>query len=290
LRTLTYADNPFELRIIERNGKTVGEKAFDLSEPIGHAVNRDHAGFAEGGRLYLSCGDSRRTDVTAGSVDAAISDPPFFDNVHYSELADFFHVWQRHVLGTAGPLQDVTTRASGEVQNADQATFTARLTAVWSECHRVLKDDGLLVFTYHHSRAEGWSSILKAIMESGFAVVAAHPIKAEMSGAAPKHQAKEPIDLDIILVCRKRRQVPDRDARPDLWQSVMEVAEYQVARLRDSGRNLSRNDVRIIVMAQLLCHLSHRDSPAAALQCLEGKAAESEAAITRLASPTNITG
>lgn len=288
LRALTYAENPFELRVIEKNGKASGEKAFDLSEPIGHTVSRNHKAFAEGGRVYLSCGDSSHTDVAAGSVDAVISDPPFFDNVHYSELADFFHVWQRHVLGAAGPLKAVTTRATGEVQNADEDTFTARLAAVWTECRRILKDDGLLVFTYHHSRAEGWSSILKAIMDSGFAVVAAHPIKAEMSGATPKHQAKEPIDLDIIVVCRKRSEVPDRAALTKLWPSVMAVASHQVTRLRESGRSLSRNDIRIIVMAQLLCQLSHGDSASAALQCLEREAAESEAAITRLACVTNV--
>jgi hypothetical protein len=67
----------------------------------------------------------------------------------------------------------------------------------------------------------------------------------------------------------------------------MDVAAHQVARLRDSGRSLSRNDVRIIVMAQLLCHLSHGDSAAAALRYLENETAESEVAITRLACTTD---
>lgn len=257
MRALAYAENPFELRVVEKNGKASGEKVFDLSEVIGHAVAADNSAFETGKRVYLSCGDSSCTDMVSSTVDAVISDPPFFDNVHYSELADFFHVWQRHVLGGGGPLETATTRAEGEVQNTDEHTFTARLTSVWQECYRVLKDDGLLVFTYHHSRAEGWSSILKAIMDSGFAVVAAHPIKAEMSGATPKHQAKEPIDLDIILVCRKRRQIVDRPASSDLWADVARVASHQVARLQDSGRKLSRNDVRIIVKAQLLCQLSY---------------------------------
>ena len=184
----------------------------------------------------------------------------------------------------AGPLEPATTRAVGEVQNADGDTFTTRLAAVWTESHRVLKDSGLLVFTYHHSRAEGWSSILKALMDSGFAVVAAHPIKAEMSGATPKHQAKEPIDLDIILVCRKRNVLPDRAVSPDLWAGVMGVASHQVARLRDSGRKLSRNDVRIIVMAQGLCHFSRDDTSASALQRLECERSASEASISRLSA------
>jgi len=270
MRALTYAENPFELRVGQKNGKASGEKIFDLSPTIGHTIAASYPTFADGERVYLSCGDSSRTDLADGSIDAVISDPPFFDNVHYSELADFFHVWQRHVLGRAGALEAVTTRAAGEVQNADEDTFTARLTAVWSECHRVLKDDGLLVFTYHHSRAEGWSSVLKATMDSGFAIVAAHPIKAEMSGATPKHLAKEPIDLDIILVCRKNRAI-GKDARDkkNLWSDVTKVSEHQVQRLRDSGRKLSRNDIRVIVMAQHIRYLSSGGDVAKAIARLK---------------------
>lgn len=283
IRALDYAANPFELRVGTKNGKPAGEKVFDLSEPIGHDVAGDYTAFDRGDRAYLSCGDSSRTDLAAGSVDAVISDPPFFDNVHYSELADFFHVWQRHVLGHEGPRSEATTRAAGEVQNADEDAFTARLTAVWAECARVLKDDGLLVFTYHHSRAEGWSSILKALMDAGFAIAAAHPIKSEMSVATPKHQAKEPIDLDIILVCRKRAGMKGTRGSLKPPGTQHDVAEHQVARLKASNRELSRNDIRIIVMAQLLRKLSVRDTAAEALASLESEAAAIEATINRLA-------
>jgi adenine-specific DNA methylase len=282
MRALSYAENPFELRVVQKNGKASGEKVFDLSEAIGHTVATNYAAFTNSKRVYLSCGDSSQTDLASFSVDAVISDPPFFDNVHYSELADFFHVWQRHVLGGAGPLAATTTRAVGEVQNADEDAFTARLTSVWAECHRVLKDDGLLVFTYHHSRAEGWSAILRAIMDAGFAVVAAHPIKAEMSGATPKHQAKEPIDLDIILACRKRGQIIDHPASCDLWADVTKVASHQVARLHESGRKTSRNDIRIIIMAQLLCQLSRNGETATRVAEIAHHDAAIEDAIHRM--------
>jgi putative DNA methylase len=285
MRALAYADNPFELRVGQKNGKAAGEKVFNLSESIGHNITKSYPQFADGERVYLACGDSSCTDIVAGSVDAVISDPPFFDNVHYSELADFFHVWQRHVLGRAGALEADTTRAVGEVQNADEDTFTARLTAVWTECHRVLKDDGLLVFTYHHSRAEGWSSVLKAIMNAGFAVVAAHPIKAEMSGATPKHQAKEPIDLDVILVCRKKQATEEaKRGKGNLWSDVTKVTERQVQRLRGSGRKLSRNDVRIIVMAQLIRHLSSSEDTAQAIARLKTESSATDESIERIAT------
>src|SRR5690606_15756555 len=96
------------------------------------------------------------------------------------------------------------TRSQYEVQQSNPVEFEDRLGAVWKECHRVLRKDGLLIFTYHHSRSEGWRCVLHALGRSDFVIVAVHPIKAEMSVAMPKNRAKEPIDYDIIVVCRKR--------------------------------------------------------------------------------------
>ena len=156
LRALDYAEAPFELRPKIRAGKQEGEKVCDLSEKLGFDIAREYRDFATGERVYLSCGDSSHTDLDDKSVDAIVTDPPFFDNVHYSQLADFFHVWQRHILSGTGPQEnDCTTRSDFEVQSADASQFTDRLGAVWSEAHRVLKDSGVLAFTYHQSRAEG---------------------------------------------------------------------------------------------------------------------------------------
>ena len=251
-RALDYADDPFEVRPGTFSGRKRNGKVFGLSEKLGFPVAEDYAGFVEGRRAYLSCGDSSATDLPAKAADAVITDPPFFDNVHYSQLADFFHVWQLHILGPRDASEARTTRNAKEVQNSDAGTFTDRLGAVWAESHRVLKDDGILAFTYHHSRPEGWHAVLKALMSSGFRITAAHPIKSEMSVAMPKRQAREPIDLDIIIVCRKRSQPLLHHPRGNLWEGITPIVCEQVRRLRSAGRHLSRNDVRIIIMAQLL--------------------------------------
>lgn len=256
LRALDYANDPFELRVDTRGGRATGAKVFGLSEPLGFSIADDFTTFAKGEHVYLACGDSSSTDLPDRSVDAVITDPPFFDNVHYSQLADFFHVWQRFILGRDGYRESSTTRSAAEVQDSDAAVFARRLTAVLTEVHRVLKEEGLLVFTYHHSRPEGWRSILEAVMQSGFRITATHPIKAEMSVSMPKSQAKEPIDLDVIIVCRKRIQVAGTTWHAALWNSSIAAAESQVARLRQVGRRLSKNDVRVVFMAQLLRTLS----------------------------------
>ena len=283
LRALDYAEAPFELRPKTRAGKREGEKVYDLSQQLGFDLACDYRDFSKGKRVYLSCGDSSRTDLDDKSVDAIVTDPPFFDNVHYSQLADFFHVWQRHILGDAGRQGNgCTTRSDFEVQSADASRFTERLGAVWSEAHRVLKDSGVLAFTYHHSRPEGWRSVLVALMQAGFGVTAAHPVKAEMSVAMPKHQAKEPIDLDVILICRKQSQLERHEWNGESWRLVTTVAMQQVQRLRSSGRRLSRNDVRVIVMAQFLRRLSMLHRFQAALPLLEASGAEIESTITKL--------
>ena len=275
-RALDYAEDPFEISPSEAGRKPV--KVFGLSNRLGFDLAEDYRDFENGKAVYLSCGDSSHTDLPDQSVDAVITDPPFFDNVHYSQLADFFHVWQRYILGAAGPRESETTRADSEVQNGDAATFTSRLEHVWRETCRVLKDDGLLVFTYHHSRPDGWRAVFESLMGAGFVITAAHPVKAEMSVAMPKHQAKEPIDLDVIIVCRKRSALSQFGQVED-W---LKTAECQIDRLRTSGRRLSRNDVRVILMAQFLKHLSCKDSAKESLQLLDGSEDEIDRQIERL--------
>ncbi len=285
LRALDYATEPFELKLTAAGGKKSSEKIYDLSEPIGYDCAATFPEFSDGKRVYLSCGDSSKTDLADKSVDAVVTDPPFFDNVHYSQLADFFHVWQRHILGAESFRTETTTRSTEEVQNSDVEAFTDRLGAVWREAHRVLKDNGLLVFTYHHSRGKGWHSLLNALMSAGFGIVATHPVKAEMSVATPKQQTKEPINLDIIVVCRKLESLVRHKSNGDLWGVVQPVATDHVARLHNSGRALSRNDVRIIVMAQLLRQLSVSVSTTSALAWLDANTSEIESVIDSLHAP-----
>ncbi len=283
LRALDYAEAPTEIRVAEKGA--AAEKVRGLSDPIGFEPAASFAEFRDGGgRLYLSCGDSARTDIEDASVDAVITDPPFFDNVHYSQLADFFHVWQRHVLGPGGTRQAASTRTAAEVQDGDGEAFARKLGDVLGECRRVLRPDGILAFSYHHSRDEGWSSVLEALMRAGFQITAAQPVKAEMSVAQPKALAKEPIDLDVILVCRKRGPTAVEDqSGSTAWQTAVAVAGQQIARLRAGGRRLSRNDVRVVIMAQLLRRLSLQPDVASAVSALTSLREEVEAAIAALA-------
>ena len=206
-------------------------------------------------QIYLSSGDSSNSRLPEKSVDLVVTDPPFFDNVHYSELADFFYSWQQLVPRGFINGNKTTRCPDKEAQDQDPVRFTKKLQAVFYECHRVLKDTGLLIFTYHHSRKEGWQSVAKAILNSGFFVVNSHPVKSEMSVATPKSQAKNPIQLDIIIVCRKNKF---KTKKPKLGD-VVRIAEEKINRLKKARFSLSENDKKLVRYGQLLTYLQSEE-------------------------------
>jgi len=120
-------------------------------------------------------------------------------------------------------------------------------------------------------------------MVAGFNITACHPVKSEMSVAQPKHQAKDPIDLDIIVVCRKRR--PGDAVSRDFQQILNEgtsCSGEQIARFNRARRLLSRNDVRVILMAHVIRGLSWASSEKSAVSVLDLLGKELEIVIDRL--------
>jgi putative DNA methylase len=258
MKALDYRESPFELSVEHSGKQKRGKKIFSLSGTIGRAIlNSYPKDGLKSGDIYLSCGSSTQTDIPDCSVDLVITDPPFFNNVNYSELADFFYVWQQLYFNNGFTSENSTTRHQDEVQDSDAISFANKLCRVYQECYRVLKNEGLLVFSYHHSQENGWSSVARAIFRSGFSLVQSQPVKSEMSVAAPKSLASEPIDLDVLLVCKKRFN----DHRKHLAKEQVLIqsernAREKVSRFNSTGRILSRNDVLVVLLSQMLVELS----------------------------------
>jgi len=250
-RALAYKSNPTELRLNSSKSVKVGK----INHPMEVQVVGSFSDFSsQQGSVYLSFGDSSCLDLPDKSVNLIVTDPPFFDNVHYSQLADFFYYWLNQILEIS-PL--MTTRCPSEVQDTDSGLFTSKLTSVFAECSRVLRDDGLFVFTYHHSRHEGWTSVHRAIRHAGFICIQAYPIKAEMSVSKPLQQAKSPIHLDLILVCRKDLRSTYGQAGDGCSTSALDLAKAQISSLKNVGIKVSLGDAKVILMGRFLCE-AHR--------------------------------
>lgn len=252
LRAKRYLDEPFEITLeFDQNGNRAGSRKSVASHPI-RAQRVEAWGeldVADHGLMILN-GDSSKLPMPAATVDAVVTDPPYFDFVHYSELSDFFFAWLSPVLRSRYPwMAREDSSDQGEVQHKDPRVFARQLASVFTEACRVLKDDGVLAFSFHHSRAEGWAAIYEAINKAGLAVVAIHPVHAELRGASPKTAAKDPISLDAILVCRKKAFALHQS--PAI-QDVREAVDALSARLQAAGLHISAGDRFVIGAAQTL--------------------------------------
>ncbi|NJO03926.1 MAG: DUF1156 domain-containing protein [Bacteroidia bacterium] len=165
LKANEYLSKPFEIQILD--GKT-HKRYCNYPISVNYVESFEELLKTPKGCLILN-GDSAQLPIPSKSIDAIITDPPYFDFVNYSELADFFYAWLKPALkDDFSFFEKNSTRRKEEVQNKDEEVFSHNLSRVFKEGARVLKEDGLMVFSFHHSKIPGWLAIYNAIIEAGF--------------------------------------------------------------------------------------------------------------------------
>lgn len=211
-----YCQRPFE-RVI-KDEKWV--KIYQNS-PIHGKIIDNFSQFSQKSDIFLQCGSSESMSLPDGTVDVVVTDPPYADNVMYSELSNFFYVWLRlllqekydHFSNELVPWEKEVI--ANKVQEKGKKEFLDGLTQVFRESNRVMKDDGILVFTFHHKSPETWGVLLQAVLDSGFFMSVAHPVRSEMKSSTHLYRMSN-MTIDMVFVCRKRLQIP----LPRTWESV----------------------------------------------------------------------
>ena len=146
--------------------------------------------------------------------DVVITDPPYYDNVNYSELSDFFYVWLKRSVGYLYPELFATplTPKSEEIvsnpvrqggENNAKKFFENMITKAFQEINRVLKPDGVVCIVFAHKSTAAWETIINALLNSGLYLTASWPVHTEMS---ERLNAQETASLasSIYMVCRKQ--------------------------------------------------------------------------------------
>jgi putative DNA methylase len=174
------------------------------------------------GSIIVSAGSAARLlHVENKSIACVNIDPPYYDNVQYAELSDFFYVWEKRTLGILHPerfadhlsnkddeaVANVARFADAGRRKSELANFDyqQKMQAIFLECHRVLRDDGVMVVWFTHKRAEAWDTLATAMMEAGFTIEASWPVTTQ-SETSLHHAKKNSAKSTIMLVCRKQRQ------------------------------------------------------------------------------------
>jgi len=148
--------------------------------------------------------------------DAVFTDPPYYDNVNYAELSDFFYVWLKRSIGDLYPdlfLTPLTPKSKEIVanpirhENSKNAKkfFEENLKKAFQEIYRVLRPYGICVLVYTHKSTSGWETLINSLLDSGLVPSASWPIDTEMKS---RLNAKETASLasSIYIVARKAKK------------------------------------------------------------------------------------
>jgi len=203
-------------------------------------------------KAYLLCENSESLKfLPSASVDLVLTDPPYFDNLEYSRLADFFYVWLRKGLSpyysefnrhTSAHEREIVMDGS---RNKDLSSLVKSLRQIMSECYRVLKDNGLLVFTFHHSKPWAWKGLAQALLSTKFRIISTQYVRSEGRTGFRK---KGNISYDACVFCGKECNLGINKSLDD----VVEYSKKWVLTLIASGNNLKRADIKTVVMGELL--------------------------------------
>jgi len=128
--------------------------------------------------------------------------------------------------------------------------FNEGLRRVFVACHRVLRDDGLLVFTFHHNKIWAWEGIAQLLLDAGFYISATPIVRSE--GRGEVHSSEGNIRYDCVLVCRKRPSPSIEKSWSSLKERILEDAALWAKRTLQSGMPVNEVDVFTIVMGKTI--------------------------------------
>lgn len=247
LRAKRYCDQPFETRY-------VGTKKQIVPMPGEWIGDERNGGGTETRIVTLHAESATRASLAPSSLDAVLTDPPYFANVQYAELMDFCYVWLRRLLPNEPAFKAPTTRNPAELtgnvtMQRDLEHFTAGLADVYSRMARALKPGHPFVFTYHHNTLDAYYPIAVALLDSDLACTATLPCPAEMGGSIHIHRTGSSI-VDTVFVCRTTGTV----ARRSIANSAAEIAELvlrDLELLRGGGVRPTLGDARCVAYGHL---------------------------------------
>lgn len=250
VRAKAYCDAPFE--VISRGGSKVQVPV--PGEWIGERRNGKQPTPMRTVELHAS--SATEAELPLGSLDAVVTDPPYFGNVQYAELMDFCYVWLRRLARPRpAAFEAVSTRnpdeLTGNVTMArDLAHFTEGLSTVFTRMARALKPGAPLAFTYHHNRLEAYLPVTVAILDASLVCTATLPCPAEM-GASIHIAGTGSSVVDTVFVCRGTGTI-QRRLTIGTPERIAELTREDLEQLEAAGLKPTRGDIRCIVYGHLV--------------------------------------
>lgn len=244
---------PYERESINGKNKNVileDEKFYSkFTDNFQELINSDK-------NTILECGSADDLSFLPDkSVDAVITDPPYYSAINYSEISEFFYVWDRMILKNKYSFfgqEHILFNSEVTVNNVRGVTmqqFQSKLTTCFNEMRRVLKDKSPLILTYNNSTAEGWQVLIEALIESGFLVEKTYPIHTELRAGLIDNR-RDKMNYDLVIVARAKSNLSSVSININEFMEVVEL-EFKRTYLELNDRNLALLDKSLIKVGKI---------------------------------------
>lgn len=183
------------------------------------------------------------------------TDPPYYDNIGYADLSDFFYVWMRQSLKDTYPelfstmlvpkaeeLIATPYRHNGSVEKA-KSFFEDGMLSACKQMYRSAREDIPVTIYYAYKQSEsdasgtassGWETMLGAIVNAGFAITGTWPIRTEQTYRSIG-MGTNALASSIVLVCRKRPEDASQTTRRNLIAALRRELRPALQKLQSSN-------------------------------------------------------
>ena len=214
--------------------------------------------------------DATALSSTSQERVAFSTDPPYYDNIGYADLSDWFYIWLRYTVGKVWPslFSTVLTPKKQEIiassyrhggsKEQAQEFFETRLGTAFTRIRVAHTEQIPLTVFYAFKQAEtdegaddgdgekvtastGWETMLEGVIRAGFAVTGTWPMRTELTGSLKKNVAA--LASSIVLSCRPRPTTAQLATRKEFMNALRQE-------LPDALRNLQHGNIAPVDLAQ----------------------------------------
>lgn len=189
------------------------------------------------------------------SIDAVITDPPYYSAINYSEISEFFYVWDRMILKDKYNFfsqehmlfnNEVTVN---DIRGITMQQFQFKLTRCFKEARRVLKKEAPLILTYNNSTVEGWQVLIEALFDSGFLVEKTYPIHTELRAGLVDNR-RDKMNYDLVIVARVKSNLSLESINISEFMEIVE-SEFRRTYMELNDANLAELDENLIKVGKV---------------------------------------
>lgn len=247
IRAKEYCQHPFEIK---------HEKGRKSQVPIpGEWIGQGDKG-EENRSIRLNCSSSTDLKLPLSSLDAVVTDPPYFGNVQYAELMDFCYVWLRKLAKTDTPgfcrnsTRDENELTGNITMERGLEHFLEGMSKVFQNMAQALKPGAPFIFTYHHNDIDAYLPLAAALLDAGLVCSASLPCPGEMGASIHINGTGSSI-IDTVFVCRSTGVVQRRSIAANS-EEIASLVHSDLMKLESGGVKYSQGDLRCIAYGHLV--------------------------------------